>query len=455
MTKYMKLGNTRFNRRPEKKGDDEGCIGYPPFVYFLFSFFSLYLVLPLVEVPFLGLSISAPVFFLIALETFFRPPQPWLGKYVKWGVLSVSLWLGLFLAAMLSGLQSGGIRLDTDTWIALLRYAYWFLVFFVSVYLLSSQKKMADRVAVLIAVGIALLGALRLGEALLGGATGAWMRLRLMSQNGYAMQFSMFFPVLLSFVYMEKKRNLAIFATILLVSAMLINGSRSNWIASAVALVVFLFLLFQAQKKFAKTVFILFVLAILVGVVALLAPQPVVDAFQQRFSTLDRLEQDKSYAIRQLMVQKGVRLFQSSPWFGVGISRWRKEIIALDLPRILSYAPQAHFDVKSSHNSYISYLAESGLVGTAPLALLLLILTVFGYRAAIVLASDGKIWAIGVYAGFIGMSIHLWTLSGLTGTAPWFVYALVAAVIVIGRAQTKEKKEKHASRLSLSRPRIS
>jgi hypothetical protein len=31
------------------------------------------------------------------------------------------------------------------------------------------------------------------------------------------------------------------------------------------------------------------------------------------------------------------------------------------------------------------------------------------------------------------MSLHLWTISGLTGTAPWFVYGLAAAVIERGR----------------------
>lgn len=437
------------SRKKETKPQD-----YPAYLYFLFFFFVLYLVLPLIDVPLLGLSLSAPLFFIIALHVVFRPPQPWVQKYNKWLLLIVFVWAGLFLAAMLSGLQSGGTRLDSGTWVALVQYAYWFMTVIVSIYLMSSQPKISERVAIVVAVGIAILGVLRLGEAVFGGATGAWMRLRLMSQNGYAMQFSMFFPVLLSFVYMGKKRKLAAVGVFLLVIAMLINGSRSNWIASLVALVVFLFLLFQAQKKVANTVIVIFGLALLVGLAALLAPQPVVATFQQRFSTLERLEQDKSYAIRQLMVQKGLRLFQSSPLFGIGISRWRKETIALDIPRILGYAPQSHFDEKSSHNSYISFLAESGLLGAIPFASLLIILTFYGYRAAIILGREGKIWAIGVYSGFIGMSIHLWTLSGLTGTVTWFVYALVAAVIVLGRDQKRKKERTRASRFSLSRSRL-
>jgi hypothetical protein len=38
-----------------------------------------------------------------------------------------------------------------------------------------------------------------------------------------------------------------------------------------------------------------------------------------------------------------------------------------------------------------------------------------------------------VFAGFVTMSIHLWTLSGLTGTAPWFLYGMLAGVIELSR----------------------
>jgi O-antigen ligase len=154
------------------------------------------------------------------------------------------------------------------------------------------------------------------------------------------------------------------------------------------------------------------------------------------------------------MIQKGLRLFQSSPWIGVGVSRWTKEYIPLEIPRVLQYAGQDHFDRKSSHNSYISFLAENGLLGAAPLALLLLILVVRGYGAASYLARKGQVWAIGVYAGFIGMSIHLWALSGLTGTVTWFIYGLVAALIVLARNHAASQNPgpiTHASGFSLSR----
>jgi O-antigen ligase len=258
-----------------------------------------------------------------------------------------------------------------------------------------------------------------------------------MSQNGYAIQFSMFYPVLLSCIFWGTRRKLAVIGVLAVLAAVLINGSRSGWLAVFVSTLSFVILYLRTQRRRAPAVALLICLVGMLGTLALLAPQGVVSAFQDRFSTFQRLEEDKSYAVRQLMVQKGMRLFQSSPWIGIGISRWQKETIALDVPRILRYS-MADFDARSSHNSYVSHLAENGIIGALPLALLLLTLTLRGFRAASRLASRGQIWAPGIYAGFVGMSIHLWTLSGLTGTATWFVYGLLAGAIVLDRSTTVE-----------------
>nr|MBP6179969.1 hypothetical protein [Anaerolineales bacterium] len=101
------------------------------------------------------------------------------------------------------------------------------------------------------------------------------------------------------------------------------------------------------------------------------------------------------------------------------------------------------------------YLAENGVIGSAPLAFFLLLLLLGGFRSALRLARRGMLWALGAYAGFIGMSIHLWGLAGLTGTSTWFIYGLVAAIIEIDRQTGKQEEleNKNAPRLSLSRPR--
>ena len=417
----------------------------------LFLFFALYLALPVIDIPLLGLSLSAPLFFLVAMPALLRPPVPWLGTHKRWIFLAVLVWIGIFLSATLNGLLSGGTRVDFDSLIYLIRYAYWFLVFVITIYLVSSRVKLAERLVRIITIGIFTLGILRLGEAIFGGAIGAWTELHFMTQNGYGIQFSMFYPLLLSFMYWGPKRKLAMLAVTLVLVAILINGSRSNWIAVLVGTLVFLWMYLRTQPRRARAVAVLLPLIGMIGLGALFAPQEVTSAFEARFSSLENLKQDKSFVIRQLMTQKGLRLFQSSPWIGVGVSRWRKESIPLEIPKVLSYAPQSHFDVKSSHNSYVSFLAENGLIASIPFGFLLLTLTIRGYRASRNLALQGQVWALGIFAGFTGMSVHLWSLSGLTGTAPWFLYGLLAAVIVLENRSSHlaENQPSYAHRLSL------
>jgi O-antigen ligase len=90
---------------------------------------------------------------------------------------------------------------------------------------------------------------------------------------------------------------------------------------------------------------------------------------------------------------------------------------------------------RSSHNSYLSFLAEGGLVGALPLAALIVTLAIRGALAAMALNRKGERWALGVYASFIAMSVHFWVLSGLAGTHAWFVYGLVVASVVSAKGR--------------------
>jgi hypothetical protein len=309
----------------------ESRVEYPNSIHNLFLLFALYITLPLIDFPVWELSLSAPIFFLVAMPILLRPARPWFLTYQNWIFIGLLIWIGIFLSALFNGLLSGGMQVDRDSLVSVVRFAYWLLVFVITVYLVSSQMKLAKRVVDIIAVGIFVLGLLRLGEAIFAGAIGSstHLRLALLSQNSYGVQFSTFFPVLLSFGFVGPKRKLAIFAASVVLFVILMNGSRSNWIAVSVGIVVFLWMYVRTQPRRAHIMVILFLLISMVGLGALLAPQQVTSAFNTRFSTLETLAQDKPFVIRQLMTQKGVRLFQSSPWIGVGVSRWRKESIPL------------------------------------------------------------------------------------------------------------------------------
>jgi O-antigen ligase len=87
------------------------------------------------------------------------------------------------------------------------------------------------------------------------------------------------------------------------------------------------------------------------------------------------------------------------------------------------------FNRITSHNSYVSFLAETGLLGAVPFGALLLYLAARGLQAAVLVARRGEYWALGLYVAFVTMGVHLWVLAGLTGTSTWIVYGLVAGMI--------------------------
>lgn len=410
--------------------------GYRRRTVLLFLLCSAYVAIPWGDIPFLGISLSAPLMFLIALEVFLRPPAPWLREYRRWVLLAGAMWAGIFTSAVVNGLTSGGIRFEKASALEVFHFGYWLgVVFLVTVYLVSYME-LGPRVTRAVAAAVVLTALLRWYEAIAFGKIGAWTGPRFFTQNGYGWLFSTFTPFLYALLVdpKTKRRWLAAAGILTIWSAAAINGSRGSWVGLAGGLLLFLLLYLRVNPTHIKGVaVIILVCAGFLGLITL-APDQVVAAVSQRYATFQRIEEDKTYMARRLMVQKGLRLFQQSPLVGVGPARWTREYVPLDIPEwIGGWRSEASYQRKSSHNSYVSLLAETGLAGTIPFALLLLTLVWKGYGAAITLARQGQLWALGVYTAFIGMSMHFGVFAGLTGTSAWVVYGLVGGLIETAR----------------------
>ena len=128
---------------------------YPSIISFLFFVMAIYLVLPLVDIPLLGLSISAPIFGIIALQVFLKPTEPWLSRFKKWIALATLFWIALFISTMANGLLTGGENIDREGWVSLVQYAFWMLVFVVTAYF-ASRNNLLERVAFVLGWGIFL-----------------------------------------------------------------------------------------------------------------------------------------------------------------------------------------------------------------------------------------------------------------------------------------------------------
>lgn len=409
-------------------------------IYFLFFIFSIYLVIPVIDVPLLGLSLSAPMFFFIAVVCILKPPYPWFKKYSKWILLAVLTWFGIFISTTANGLLSWAVNIDNDGVITLIRYLYWILVFVITAYF-ANQDTVLEKIPTVFAWSILLLALLRWGEVILYGNAGAWTGTHLMTQNSYGFQFSTFSPFIFIKIFQQRggKKVFWILAMLVVWAAAAINSSRGSWVAIGIGLAVCMLMFFFSRPRKVLGGFLVVILVGGVGAVLCNVIPEAAATIGERANSFQSLEEDKSYVIRQVMVQKGLRLFQESPLIGVGANRFTLTWTDLDIPDLLAYRSIQEFETKTSHNSYIQFLAEFGLVGSIPFGLLLIILVFSGYKTTRSSILRNNLIPLSIFLSFIQMSIHMWVIAALTGTITWFIYGLMAAVIMRG-SQPSEKK---------------
>jgi len=367
---------------------------------------------------------------VIGLYCILKPPAPWFARFRLWIILAVVIAAAIFLSAFLNGIFSGGVNIDSAGISIVIHYAYWLLVFVITAYFFS-QKGMLEIVSRVLAWAVFVLAALRWLEIIMYGSIGAWSGTRFFAQNTYGFLFSTFSPFLL-IKFIEQKglrRLIAGMGYLLLLGAAAINGSRGSWVAIAAGLgITLLALLVFKRQKFFQLSLALVIVSVVVSLTAALFPLAA-ETVLERYATFENLEKDKSYMIRQAMIQKALILFENSPIIGVGASRFTKTYAELDLSGTLSYGNEEVFNRKSAHNSYLDFLAETGLIGAVPFMILLIILTFKGSIITITGIRAKKWFLLAIFIGFVQMSIHMWAIATLTNTSNWFVYGLVAAMI--------------------------
>jgi len=401
----------------------------------LFLCSAVYLVIPLFDVPYWGLSLSTPVLVVLVLDTALWRGSAMLRNNFGWLLLGMTIWLGQFLslAGNVFGGSLQGAPMTSFVW--LLKYAFWVSVFMLTSYLVAHEGLGARLIRVLAGAVIGL-GVLRVGEGLLLGAIGNGQAV-LLQQNSYGWAFSTFTPfaLWLAFAGPRRWRVVGVCGLVVLVAAIAVNASRASWIAVAVGVGLTMIGLLMWSPRDRTRVVVWSMMAIsVVAVVWVIAPDSWRDPVESRWQTFGNLERDKSYAVRALMIEKAWTMFERSPWFGSGVGSFRQQTAPLNLPPVLRHRAADSYQRRSAHNAYLGLLAESGLLGAVPMVVLLLTLGLGGAVCVRRQALLGETWAIPVLAGFAAMCLHLGMLSGITNTATWFVFGLVAGVIERRRA---------------------
>lgn len=155
-----------------------------------------------------------------------------------------------------------------------------------------------------------------------------------------------------------------------------------------------------------------------------------VEPINPRFAELLRgegggdLSFDKSWMIRELMIDKGKEIAIEYPFFGIGINNFIYYDASLEsvtsYERIVNETDD-YLNSRSAHNSYIQTLAEFGFIGLIVL-LLILFLPIKKLLTSIFFGKLDLNYLPMV--SVLGISLHFYAISSLTGAVPWFVIGL-------------------------------
>lgn len=409
---------------------------------------ALLCAVPVLDVSLGQFSVSWLPGIVLLLDTLVRPTEAWIHRYWSWAMLLLAFWLGqtLSVAANVLGIVviADGVRaLDVNFSLVLplIQFAYWATICLASAYVIT-EARLIEPLCRFLGWCMVCLALIRWSEVLFLNNIGAWKGNFFTTQNAYGFLFSCFgiYPLYRVFEQKGAARRIFLAGTLLVLSAAAINGSRSSWITLVLGYTLFTVasVIIQKQKWF-RLVWVGLCVTFAVGIFPFL-PDTLREPLVSRFDTFGKLDEDKSTEIRKLMAQKAWRLFEESPYVGVGSGQFRTSSTQLDIPSILRYSGQNYFDKKSPHNSYLPVLAESGIFGFAPLAILILLILVRGRKAFVALAPSLSLAPLAMYCGFIMFSLHMVSIAALTGATVWFLYACLIALLCLHKQQSEENR---------------
>lgn len=256
-----------------------------------------------------------------------------------------------------------------------------------------------------------------------------------------AFVFNLLCTVPLSFIYIITKWKMrgVYFFMIVFIMIMLISNGRSGSIIILLEMLLVLAVLKPALQKTSK-VLVIFLLG-LFGFLQLSNVQQSLEALSYqvetinpRLATLMRSEgegdltMDKSWLIRELMIEKGKEIVGEYPFIGIGPNNfkyYKSELKSLansdKFNRLQSVSSRKLSQGTSPHNTYLQAITEFGVIGLIIYILFLLKPLLYFIRKY--LKNKLKLEHL-LLVSLIGMCIHFYTVANLSGALPWFIIGL-------------------------------
>jgi hypothetical protein len=248
--------------------------------------------------------------------------------------------------------------------------------------------------------------------------------------NIFAFILIAFSPIALSFVKNKFGLIIFFFFGLGLVSAAFLGGSRSGSILVLLNFVILIIYTLRNSILVYFSVTLLVVSYLLYSNYEVLVKKIVYELNPRTYDLLyeeNVLEEDHSYLTRLALREKGIYLFEKSPITGVGVNNFSSvegEIEYNFTGGDIVERDDETIKRASAHNSYISILTETGLLGSIPLALFIIYILLRCLYLGI-FKKDEQSFVLVI--GLIGMLIHFNFISAILNIYTWFYFGLVAA----------------------------
>lgn len=255
------------------------------------------------------------------------------------------------------------------------------------------------------------------------------------SDNSFAFLLILFSPMATAYVHYSKKNLTYTIAFILFVTLSgFLSGSRSGSLLTLAGSTLTLVL--ETWVKTLVTFFL--VLFILIAAPYIKENQAVKKSilnlnertYHLIYETEETLNTDFSYLTRLAMVEKGLELFEQNTFTGVGIGNFGKTNVDLDFNfeggELIAHKDEILETGVSAHNSYISFLAEGGLLLFIPFVFLMFY-PIFYFVTHF---NSIETFEKAIFISIIFMCIHSWFISSMLNVFGWFVLGIANSYII-------------------------
>lgn len=259
------------------------------------------------------------------------------------------------------------------------------------------------------------------------------------SRNGVVFNVLNFLPLIFLHLQSSKLKPYTWFFLMIFVLGILFSNGRAGFILIIFQMLLIGSIVFKRFKLFYRFGVISFAMLSLVWIK--LENSPFMERLAQQVETVNPraaslisksgnegdLEMDKSWLIRELMVEKAVEISKIYPLFGIGIfnfTNYDAKLLGLHGVQRLSALSRNFYNSRSAHNSYAQHLAEGGYVG---LGLLIIILWIAVRPALKKILFGGFVIDDLPLICILTLSIYFYVISSLTGSGTWFLIGLAHA----------------------------